>query len=146
MQCTSLKLRPVVAGYRMDSLSFLSGPVMKTALAVRGMPALSISSGSSMPYLKQAHIILSRRKESPGMQRQQDVGKFLQCSDFPVGICDDGVVYFATRGVGLNILDPPAQHGNFLHLQTNCRWSTKRDKPTLTLCVTLCHCNSTLLA
>lgn len=51
-QLTSLKFLPVVAGYRMDSFSFLSGPMMKTARAVRGMPALSISSGSNMPYLQ----------------------------------------------------------------------------------------------
>ncbi len=46
---TSLKLRPVVAGYRMDSFRRLSGPMMNTARAVSGTPALSFSSGSSMP-------------------------------------------------------------------------------------------------
>ncbi len=55
---TSLKFLPVVAGYRMDSFSFLSGPTIKTARAVRGMPALSISSGSSIPYLNQTETWL----------------------------------------------------------------------------------------
>lgn len=35
---SSGKFRPVVAGYRMLSLSFLSGPTMKTARHVIGMP------------------------------------------------------------------------------------------------------------
>jgi len=34
---TSLKFLPVVAGYKMLSLSFLSGPMMKTDLRMRGI-------------------------------------------------------------------------------------------------------------
>lgn len=40
MHLTSSKLRPVVAGYRMDSLSFLSGPMIHTARALAGRPLL----------------------------------------------------------------------------------------------------------
>mmetsp|Transcript_30353 Transcript_30353/g.85766 ORF Transcript_30353/g.85766 Transcript_30353/m.85766 type:complete len:219 (-) Transcript_30353:449-1105(-) len=43
----STKFRPVVAGYRMESLSFLSGPMMKTARAAIGSPAAFFSAGSS---------------------------------------------------------------------------------------------------
>merc|ERR1719225_243030 len=46
----SSKFRPVVAGYRRDSFSLLSGPMMNTALQVRGMPLASFSSGSIIPY------------------------------------------------------------------------------------------------
>merc|ERR1719270_2123843 len=44
------KFLPVVAGYRMDSFNFLSGPITNTALQVRGMPALSLATGSNMEY------------------------------------------------------------------------------------------------
>ena len=57
--CTSKKLRPVVAGYRMDSFRRLSGPITNTARAVRGIPAISFSSGSSIPYLQSMHILTS---------------------------------------------------------------------------------------
>merc|ERR1712111_215137 len=46
----SSKFLPVVAGYRMDSFNFLSGPITNTALQVRGMPALSLATGSNMEY------------------------------------------------------------------------------------------------
>lgn len=72
-QGTSLKLRPVVAGYRIDSLSFLSGPMMKTARAVRGMPALSISSGSSMPYLKHVHKSCISQANKPLRQQNGSI-------------------------------------------------------------------------
>ena len=35
---TSSKFRPVVAGYKIDNLSFLSGPMIKTARQVNGIP------------------------------------------------------------------------------------------------------------
>ena len=44
----SSKFRPVVAGYKSDNFNFLSGPMMKTARAVSGIPDLSNSSGSSI--------------------------------------------------------------------------------------------------
>ena len=64
----SQKFRPVVAGYRIDSFKRLSGPMMNTALAVRGMPSLSLSSGSSIPYL---HTCASSGQEANelGMQK-----------------------------------------------------------------------------
>lgn len=43
---TYSKFLPVVAGYRILSLSFLFGSTMKTALAVSGIPCASFSSGS----------------------------------------------------------------------------------------------------
>ena len=63
----SSKFLPVVAGYRRDSFSLLSGPITKTALwkedqldqfetelmhylAVRAIPLASFSSGSIIPY------------------------------------------------------------------------------------------------
>ena len=37
---TSSKFLPVVAGYKIDNLSFLSGPMIKTARQVNGIPIL----------------------------------------------------------------------------------------------------------
>lgn len=43
------KLRPVVAGYKIDSRIFLDGSIMNTARADMGNPRLSTSAGSSIP-------------------------------------------------------------------------------------------------
>lgn len=43
------KLRPVVAGYKIDSLIFLAGSIINTARADMGIPLLSTSVGSNIP-------------------------------------------------------------------------------------------------
>ena len=64
----SQKFLPVVAGYRIDSFKRLSGPMMKTALAVRGMPSLSFSSGSNIPYLHMCAVCWSEIYEFHGQE------------------------------------------------------------------------------
>mmetsp|Transcript_29931 Transcript_29931/g.67918 ORF Transcript_29931/g.67918 Transcript_29931/m.67918 type:complete len:258 (-) Transcript_29931:322-1095(-) len=56
---TSSKFLPVVAGYRMLSFTFLSGPMTINARAGRGRPAESISSGSSMPSMATSSLLSS---------------------------------------------------------------------------------------
>ena len=46
---TYSKLRPVVAGYKMESANFLSGLMTKTARQVKGIPEASFSTGSNIP-------------------------------------------------------------------------------------------------
>lgn len=43
------KLRPVVAGYKIDNRIFLAGSIINTARADMGNPWLSISIGSNIP-------------------------------------------------------------------------------------------------
>lgn len=105
----------------MDSFSFLSGPTMNTARAVKGIPALSISSGSSMPYLRTPAACILHLLECA----HQDAGcavdhvhsshecntciasADLQDSNFPLWVRYNRVINFAARCVCLNILDPP---------------------------------------
>lgn len=49
--CAYSKLRPVVAGYKIERASFLSGLITNTARQVKGNPLESFSAGSSIPNL-----------------------------------------------------------------------------------------------
>ena len=49
----------------MDSFSRLSGPMTNAARAVSGIPAMSFSSGSSIPYLQSMHVQASVLREGP---------------------------------------------------------------------------------
>lgn len=54
------KLRPVVAGYKIDSRIFLAGSIMNTARADMGKPVrLSISAGSNIPNIVASFLVWS---------------------------------------------------------------------------------------
>ena len=66
-----LKLRPVVAGYKMESRSFFSESIIKTALHVTGRPSLFFSTGSIIPSwtarLRDSSAIIGYGKPSPSI-------------------------------------------------------------------------------